>query len=100
MTFRLSIVLASILLSQLSYAADVQRGRQLHNENCVSCHKNMLGGDGSGIYTREDRRIGSYEALRHQVKRCKNSMGASWPDDQIEDVITYLNETFYKFSPQ
>jgi len=35
--------------------------------------------------------------LRSQVKRCKNSMGVSWPEDQIDDVVAYLNSMYYKF---
>ncbi len=81
-------------------AADVQRGKELHNENCIRCHVSMVGGDGSGIYIREDRKMDSLAALNKQVRRCKTSLGVSWPDQQIEDVITYLNNTFYKFAPQ
>lgn len=78
-------------------AGDVEKGRELHNENCISCHQSMVGGDGSGIYTREDRKIDSYAALKKQVMRCKTALGVSWPEHQIEDVIAYLNTTFYKF---
>ena len=78
-------------------AGDVQRGKVLHDENCTKCHISLVGGDGSGIYVREDRRIESYSALYKQVKRCKTSLGVPWPEHQIEDVITYLNSTFYKF---
>ncbi len=94
-------LLAIVLIcgSPVSFAANVESGRELHQENCISCHQAKMGGDGSEIYTREDRRIDSFEALNKQVRRCKTSLGVPWPDHQIEDVITYLNETFYKFTP-
>ena len=88
-------------LSQFSYAAgDVKRGKDLHDENCITCHANAFGGDGTGIYTRADRKMESYEALNNQVKRCKTALGVSWPEHQIDDVIAYLNETFYKFKKE
>ncbi len=78
-------------------AVDLKRGKELVQENCVKCHADMMGGDGSKIYTRADRRIDSLEALNKQVHRCKNSLGVSWPEDQIADVVAYLNKTYYKF---
>jgi len=93
------VAMLMISASSTSLAASVESGRELHQENCISCHQAKMGGDGSGIYTREDRRIDSFEALNNQVRRCKTSLGVPWPEHQIEDVITYLNETFYKFKP-
>lgn len=81
-----------------AYAANIERGKELHDGYCISCHASMLGGDGTAIYTRVERRIDSMEALQHQVRRCKTSLDASWPDDQVDDLLEYLNQTFYKFS--
>ena len=92
----LSVLLLSCVFS-LSQAANIERGRELHTENCIQCHASMYGGDGTTIYVREDRRIDSMAALVKQVKRCKNSMGLPWPKDQIDDLIAYLNKTFYHF---
>ena len=78
-------------------AADLKRGKELVQENCIKCHADMMGGDPSKIYTREDRRIDSLEALNQQVHRCKTALGVSWPEDQIADVVAYLNKTYYKF---
>lgn len=80
-----------------AHAADLARGKQLVEENCIKCHADMMGGDGSKIYTRSDRRIDSLAALTKQVHRCKTSLGVSWPEDQIADVVAYLNKTYYKF---
>lgn len=90
-----------LLVTGLAQAGDAERGRELHQENCIRCHASMQGGiygaDGTGIYVRENRRIDSLEGLYNQVRRCKTSLGVSWPEDQIEDVVTYLNQNFYKF---
>ena len=90
-------LILTLTAGSAAQAADIKRGKQLHNENCVKCHVSMVGGDGTGIYTREDRRIDSLEALNNQVRRCKTSLGVPWPDDQIADVVAYLNKNFYKF---
>lgn len=94
-----SILTFGLCLSFLSsaHAADLKRGKQLLQENCIKCHADMMGGDGSKIYTRENRRIDSLAGLNKQVHRCKNSLGVSWPEDQIADVVAYLNKTYYKF---
>ena len=78
-------------------SANIENGKELHNSNCTSCHISIQGGDGSGIYTRENRRIESHSALIKQVNRCHDSLGLPWPDDHINDVVEYLNNTFYKF---
>lgn len=93
----LMIILAISSISNFVLAADIERGRVLHQENCIQCHASMYGGDGSTIYVREDRRIDSMDALRMQVKRCKNSLGLPWPEDQTDDLIAYLNSAFYHF---
>lgn len=98
MKLQLIVIGMALAVSQVSYAAgDAKRGKALHDENCVSCHANALGGDGTAIYTRPDRKIESFEGLQKQVMRCKTALGVSWPQDQIDDVVTYLNESFYKF---
>jgi mono/diheme cytochrome c family protein len=97
MKTQLSLAVLFTVLSSTAIASDVNRGKSLHDDNCIECHVSIQGGDGSGIYTRADRRIDSLPALRSQVNRCKNSMGVSWPEDQIDDVVAYLNNTYYKF---
>ncbi len=94
---RILTFLLSWTLAGGAVAADLARGKSLHDENCIKCHAGMVGGDGTAIYTRPDRRIETLEGLRRQVNRCKDSLGMPWPADQIEDVVHYLNHTFYKF---
>ena len=35
--------------------------------------------------------------LGKQVRFCKDAVGATWFDDEVDDVIEYLNATYYKF---
>jgi len=77
--------------------ADINNGKELHDANCTSCHIDLQGGDGTGIYTREHKRIETYSALIKQVKRCRDSLGVPWPEEHVDDVVEYLNSTFYKY---
>lgn len=89
-----------LVSSQALNAADISNGKSLHDGNCIHCHASLLGGDGTSIYTRENRKMESYPALDKQVRRCRDSLGMAWPEDQIMDVITYLNESFYHFKKE
>jgi mono/diheme cytochrome c family protein len=93
---RFSIISSLIFISPVN-AANIENGKDLHNSNCTSCHISMQGGDGSGIYTRENKRMESYPALIKQVKRCRDSLGMPWPEEHVNDVVEYLNDSFYKF---
>ncbi|MCU7800058.1 MAG: cytochrome c [gamma proteobacterium symbiont of Lucinoma myriamae] len=85
-----------VLLSQNTLAANPAHGKDLHDANCQSCHASLMGGDPDKIYTRSNRRVSSINGLKNQVTRCKTSVGVAWPDDQVQDVVEYLNTRFYK----
>lgn len=87
-----SILLLTIgLLSTPALAADLQAGKALHNEHCMKCHD-------AGVYQRGDQgRIHSLQGLEKQVRRCELSQGLQWFDDDIANVVNYLNETYYHF---
>ena len=71
-------------------SADAGRGKTLHDESCMKCHD-------TGVYTREERFVGSTEALTAQVERCQMNVGAEWNGEQVDDVVQYLDKSFYKF---
>ena len=71
-------------------AADIDNGDDLHFSNCTGCHDAL-------VYTRDDRRVRSLAQLGTQVRFCKDTLGLTWFDDEVEDVIEYLNKTYYHF---
>jgi len=95
-TLALLTIAGGMLTANLAHA-DVDRGKKLHNEYCISCHATRFGNNGADIYTRSNRRIHSLDALRKQVNRCKNNLSITWFDDDVNDVVDYLNATYYKF---
>lgn len=90
--------LLAVTLSLLSGAAnaallpgDAAKGKALHDKQCVACHDNK-------VYTRSDRRVKTVEGLMGRVNGCVRQTGAKLDSKQIDDVIKYLNESFYKFN--
>jgi len=94
--FRTPIAALALLLAAApALAAD---GRALHDENCLSCHASLTGGDPNTLYTRPDHKVTSLDGLRKQVHRCELSLGLTWFDVEVDAVTEYLNRNFYKFN--
>lgn len=65
-------------------------GKKLHAANCVSCHDDK-------VYTRSPRRVNSVGGLIGQVEFCNQQLKKGLSKDQLNDLVAYLNETYYKF---
>ncbi len=89
-----AIILLCMLATPAANAAllpgDGANGKQLHDSRCVACH------DGR-VYTRPDRKVKSIEGLMGQVRMCNQQLGTDLSREQLNNIIKYLNETFYKF---
>ena len=85
-----SAIAVSVLYLSPLQAADIDNGDDLHFANCTGCHD-------ESVYTRDNRRVSSLPRLGTQVRFCKDSLGLTWFDDEVEDVIGYLNKTYYHF---
>lgn len=76
---------------------DPKAGKALHDKACVSCHRDMFGGDGGAIYTRADRKTRNAQQLAARIAGCNANTGAGWfPDDEAH-VGAWLNQQYYKF---
>jgi len=93
-----SFALLSILLSLNAVAAGTPKpGKALHDKQCVACHAQKFGGDGSKIYTRAEHRIGNLKALQQRVAMCSAQTNAGWFPEDEEVVADWLNQQYYKF---
>ena len=90
----IAIALIGLVNTSIAIAKDdpvITHGQQLHDEKCMSCHK-------SKVYTREDRKIKTLDALAKQVNFCmKGAAKAEWTTSETNSVIEYVNNKFYKF---
>jgi cytochrome c2 len=92
-----TLCLAVGLLLSAPAVGDVKRGEELHAKNCVSCHTSMVGGNGSTLYTRADRRVNSLDQLITQVNFCETTLELRWFEEDVMAVVEYLNRNYYKF---
>ena len=76
----MELFLAAAAALPWSAQADMANGKKLYQENCVACHARMVGGDGSSLFTRPDRRVSSLAGLGKQVSRCRDNLGLTWFD--------------------
>lgn len=77
---------------------DPDIGRKLVTEQkCAACHARIVGGDGSQLYLRDNRRVTTPEKLRAQIAYCNSELkGGLFPEDE-EHVAAFLNREYYKF---
>jgi len=95
-----STVVISLFFTTVAHGqmlGDPANGSRIHESKCVGCHIGKYGGDGSKIYLRDDRRINTVEGLMAQVGFCNEQIKSNLNDDEINDVIIYLNDNYYKF---
>ena len=83
-------LLSISLITSLAAQADESDAAHNVQEKCTRCH-------GSEIYTRDDHKVKSLASLGKQVRMCNTNTGAQWFEDDVNDVIDYLNLNFYKF---
>ena len=82
--------LLTITLILAASSAGAQNAAALVKRDCMSCH-------GNEVYTRSNRMVNSLDGLRHQIARCHQATGKNWSADQVDSVVRYLNDRFYKF---
>ncbi|MBF0177639.1 MAG: cytochrome c [Magnetococcales bacterium] len=92
-----TVVISLAVLPGSAGAANMERGRVLHDKSCNECHAAKFGGDPNRMYTRPDHKKKNKKELAAMVTFCSQSVGTSWFDDEVADVVEYLDKTFYKF---
>lgn len=94
--FAILALLPGLALANPYAAGDAAIGKQMVEKHCIKCHAASFGGDGSGIYTREDRKVNSVKGLLAQIRNCNTNLGLKWFEDEELHVARYLNDTYYK----
>ncbi|NOU25751.1 MAG: cytochrome c [Methylotenera sp.] len=97
------VFFACLLMCNIAHAepygnADAAAGKTLVVKNCISCHAHSFGGDGSGIYVRNDRKVKTSKGLVAQVRTCNTMLGLKWFEEEELNVAKYLNQSYYKFT--
>ena len=73
-------------------AQNFGRGQDLYKQHCESCHEDLL-------HTR-NKKIKNLDTLRRRIQDWASHTGNTWSYEEIEDVLYYLNKSFYGFDQQ
>jgi len=84
------IATLSIPINALALPGNAAEGKKLHNANCVSCHDDS-------VYKCQDRAVKNLEGLTQQINACGHAGNVTIGQPQANDLVKYLNETYYKF---
>ncbi|MDP2246853.1 MAG: cytochrome c [Nitrosomonadales bacterium] len=86
-----------MVIAQPFAEGDFNIGKSLVEKQCIACHAERFGGDGSAIYTREHRLVKTSRGLLAQIRNCNTMLDLKWFEDEELHVANYLNKTYYKF---
>lgn len=68
------------------------RGQMLYENHCTRCHASVL-------HVRENRRAVSLKVLEGWVRRWSGEEKLPWSEEEIVEIVDYLNQRYYKFPP-
>ncbi|MCK5919240.1 MAG: hypothetical protein KAG34_12495 [Cocleimonas sp.] len=90
---KITMTICGMLLASSAYAeGDATKGKTIYAASeCVRCHQT------NEMFTRKDRKVKTLLALNAQVRTCDAQLSTNLFDDEIEDVVAYLNQAHYKF---
>lgn len=92
------LLAAGFTVSPVAGAGDKAAGEKLVQEKqCSACHQRLVGGDGSQIYLRSDRRVTTLPKLHAQVTFCSTQLKTGWFPEDEDDVVAWLNHRYYHF---
>lgn len=86
----LMLALSAPAFGEALLPGDAASGKKLYDTQCTSCHD-------TGVHTRKDRKVKTLPGLIGQVNQCNQQLDRRYNDAQINDLIAYLNSSFYKF---
>lgn len=92
---RINTLITALLLcvSPLSWAQSeggLVRGKLLYTTHCMSCHTSV-------VHWRAKKQVTNWSSLGAQVDRWQKAAGLGWSGEEIEEVSSYLNQTYYHF---
>jgi mono/diheme cytochrome c family protein len=71
-------------------ARDATRGELLYTTHCIYCHT-------TEVHWREKKLATDWAGLQAQVRRWQGNTGLGWSDEDIAEVVRYLNALHYHY---
>ena len=78
-----------VLAGPAAGAGDPVNGAKLHY-GCMGCH-------GTELYVPPRAKVKTLAALKKETQNWNDRMNPKFTRQEIEDIVAYLNATFYKF---
>jgi len=95
--FTLFLVAGSALAAPFP-TGDAQAGKKLFEQNkCSHCHIDMVGGDGSAIFTRPSHKVINPQQMVQKMHVCSGGAGITLSAQDEQDLGAYLNQRYYHF---
>lgn len=69
---------------------DTARGQALYENHCQVCHS-------SKVHARVNRLPVARAEVRDIVEKWQAQQKLSWSSNEVDDVVAYLNQTWYRF---
>lgn len=92
-----STLLQAQELPALYKGADFKLGERLiADSNCVACHQQKVGGDGSAIY-KPAGLVNTPGALRGMVEQCNTDLNLGLFPEEVTSIAAVLNRNHYRF---
>ncbi|MHB8533887.1 MAG: c-type cytochrome [Sulfuricaulis sp.] len=85
-----ALITLSVSAQAATLPGNAEQGKKLHDAKCMSCHNDS-------VYTRKDRHVTSLKGLHDQVGACGHMADVTLGKTQVDDLVKYLNQNFYKF---
>ena len=86
---KILIILSLLIISNLS--ADTEEAKELFDEaKCMKCHTKIG-------FNLENDRVKNFQTLSKSVNQCVYSTHTGWFEEEISDVVHYLNEEHYHY---
>jgi mono/diheme cytochrome c family protein len=91
---KITMTICGVLLASSVYAdGNATKGKKIFAASeCVRCHQT------NKMFTRSDKKVKTLTALDSQVRKCDSQLSTNLFDDEIKDVVAYLNQAHYKFT--
>jgi mono/diheme cytochrome c family protein len=87
--YALFFIAASAAAPAAANAADLERGRLLHENHCRMCHDSIA-------YKRGKKIANTYAEIKAQVIRWQTNTGLHWSQADIDSVTAFVAKTYYE----
>lgn len=76
--------------------------QDIHNETCLSCHKDSGANYSHNLEFYESRalvgaKLKNFADLKGQINRCSNYYDSAWFPEEEKEIVKYLNDEYYQF---